>query len=107
MGPVWPSNSALIPEDAEMRHALRLLLALAGMIGLSSAAFAQFNFLPEVRGGISARGVDAGGSLLDPARISDANVELLFTAPDLNAWTMVGELRPHLGATVSLRGQDS
>lgn len=71
------------------------------------AAQAQVNFLPEIRAGISARGVDGGGNLLDPGRIGDANVELLFTAPDLNAWSLIGELRPHLGATVNLRGQDS
>lgn len=90
-----------------IRHALRLLLALAAMAVLSPAAFAQFNILPEVRAGLSARGIDAGGNLLDPNRVSDANVELLFAAPDLNAWTVIGELRPHLGATVSFRGQDS
>lgn len=90
-----------------IRIALRLFLALATLLVLSSAAFAQFNLLPEIRAGISARGIDGGGNLLDPARIGDANVELLFAAPDLNAWTVIGELRPHLGATVSFRGQDS
>lgn len=85
------------------RLCLGLTLLLAGV----SVAQAQMNFLPEIRAGISARGVDGGGNLLDPGRIGDANVELLFTAPDLNAWTVIGELRPHLGATVSFRGQDS
>ncbi len=68
---------------------------------------AQMGFLPEIRGGFFARGVDGGGSLLDPNRIGDANVELVFSAPDLNAWTIIGELRPHLGATMNFRGQDS
>ena len=90
-----------------IRNALRLLLALAALAILSPAAFAQFNVLPEVRAGVSARGVDGGGNLLDPDRISDANVELLFNAPDLNAWAVLGELRPHVGATLSFRGQDS
>ncbi|MCR6671216.1 hypothetical protein [Devosia ginsengisoli] len=85
----------------------RLSLVLALLLAAAPAAQAQFNFLPEVRAGISARGVDGGGNLLDPARIGDANVELLFTAPDLNAWSVIGELRPHLGATMSFRGQDS
>jgi lipid A 3-O-deacylase len=90
-----------------IRNALRLLLAIAAMVAASSATLAQFNVLPEIRAGISARGVDGGGNWLDPGRVSDANVELLFTAPDLNAWTIIGELRPHLGATMSFRGQDS
>ena len=90
-----------------IRNTLRLLLALTAIVGACSTAWAQFNVLPEIRAGISARGVDGGGNLLDPARVSDANVELLFTAPDLNAWTVIGELRPHLGATMSFRGQDS
>ncbi|WP_332693223.1 acyloxyacyl hydrolase [Devosia sp.] len=81
---------------------LGFLLALL----LAMPAQAQFNVLPEIRAGISARGVDAG-NLFDANRIGDANVELLFTAPDLNAWTVIGELRPHLGATMSFRGQDS
>lgn len=84
------------------RLALALTLLLAGV----QLAQAQVSFLPEIRAGISARGID-GGNLLDPERIGDANVELLFTAPDLNAWTLIGELRPHLGATMSFRGQDS
>jgi lipid A 3-O-deacylase len=80
-----------------------LLLALAGV-----AAQAQVDWLPEIRGGLVARGIDAGGGgLMDPGSIRDANVELLFTAPDLNAWAIFGELRPHLGATVSFGGQDS
>ncbi|WP_108396663.1 hypothetical protein [Devosia submarina] len=84
------------------RLALILLLA-----GATAPAFAQFNLLPEIRAGITARGVDVDGDLLDPERIGNANVELLFAAPDLNAWTVIGELRPHLGATVSFRDQPS
>jgi hypothetical protein len=90
-----------------IRFAARLVWALTALAALAGPSFAQFNILPELRVGIGARGVDDGADLLDPQRIGDANVELLFTAPDLNAWTVVGELRPHLGATVSFRGQDS
>ncbi|MGB3337002.1 MAG: hypothetical protein WBA73_07485 [Devosia sp.] len=82
-------------------------LSLVLLLLAAPLAHAQFNLLPEIRGGISARGVDGGGNLLDPARIGDANVELLFAIPDLNAWSVIGELRPHLGATMSFRGQDS
>lgn len=90
-----------------MRSIYARLAFLIGLLLLVAPAQAQFNMLPEVRAGVGMRGVDAGGNLLDPNRIGDANVELLFAVPDLNAWTMIGELRPHLGATVSFRGQDS
>ena len=84
-----------------------LLFAFVLVAAATMPAAAQFNLLPEIRAGVSARGVDGGGNLFDPTRINDANVELLFAAPDLNAWTVIGELRPHLGATVSFRGGDS
>lgn len=76
-----------------------LLLALAG-----GAAQAQVAWMPELRGGVMARGMDG---LMAPGSIRDANVELLFTVPDLSAWAVFGELRPHLGTTVSFGGQDS
>ncbi|MET3927816.1 hypothetical protein [Devosia sp. 2618] len=85
----------------------RICMVIALLLLAVPAAQAQFNFLPEIRGGIVARGVDGGGDLFDPERIGNANVELLFNAPDLNAWTVIGELRPHIGATISLQGQDS
>lgn len=91
-----------------MRHLItRLSLILTMLLLAAPAAHAQFNFIPEIRAGVGMRGVDGGGNLFDPNRISDANVELLFTAPDLNAWVLAGELRPHLGATMSFRGGDS
>ena len=91
-----------------MRNFLaRVTFVLALLLSAVPAAQAQFNILPEIRAGVSARGVDGGGNLFDPNRIGDANVELLFAMPDLNAWSVVGELRPHLGATMSFRGQDS
>ena len=90
-----------------MRSVLSRLALIVGLLLLAAPAQAQFNILPEVRAGIGVRGVDGGGNLLDPNRIGDANVELLFAIPDLNAWSMIGELRPHLGATMSFRGQDS
>ena len=90
-----------------MRSLLTAGLVFFTLILTAATAQAQINILPEVRAGISARGVDGGGNLFDPNRISDANVELLFNAPDLNAWAVLGELRPHVGATLSFRGQDS
>lgn len=91
-----------------MRHLIhRLSLVVTVLLLAAPTAQAQFNLLPEVRAGIGMRGLDGGGNLLDPNRIGDANVELLFAVPDLNAWSVIGELRPHLGATMSFRGQDS
>ena len=91
-----------------MRHPIfRLSLVVALVLLAAPATQAQFNLLPEVRAGVGIRGMESGGNLLDPNRIGDANVELLFAVPDLNAWSLVGELRPHLGATMSFRGQDS
>lgn len=86
-----------------IRSIVSLLIVLLGAV----PACAQFNFLPEIRAGITARGVEAEGDLFDPERIGDANVELLFSVPDLNAWSVIGELRPHLGATISFRDQPS
>ena len=83
-------------------HVIAALLLLC-----AQPAQAQMGVLPEIRSGFFARGVDGGATLLDPNRIGDANVELVFSAPDLNAWTIIGELRPHLGATMNFRGQDS
>ena len=90
-----------------MRSILFRLTLLVSLLLLVAPAQAQFNLLPEVRAGISVRGVDGGGNLLDPVSIGDANVELLLAMPDLNAWSVIGELRPHLGATMNFRGQDS
>ncbi|WP_052951646.1 acyloxyacyl hydrolase [Devosia soli] len=80
-----------------------LMLAL-----LAVPAAAQVNILPEVRGGVAMRDIGrANAQLFDPAQIRDLNVELLFAIPDLNAWNPIGELRPHLGATVNLEGRES
>lgn len=90
-----------------IRTLLQPLLALIAVALLMLPAHAQINILPEVRAGLFVRGVDGSDTLLDANRISDANVELLFNAPDLNAWVPLGELRPHLGATLNVRGDDS
>lgn len=81
------------------------LLIVATLFG-AAPAWAQL--LPfEVRGGIGTSGVsDKGAQLFDPARIRDANVELLFSVPPFGSMGLLGELRPHLGATASFMGQD-
>jgi hypothetical protein len=85
------------------RVGLRALLGLVLLLLAGGAAQAQVSWLPEMRAGVVTR----GDALLDPASIRDANVELLFSVPDLNAWAVLGELRPHLGASVSFDGQQS
>jgi len=83
-------------------------LAMALSLLAAPAGWAQLAFLPEIRGGIAAHDVARPGSgLLDPARVRDVNVELLFSAPGLDGWALLGELRPHLGVTLSLAGQES
>jgi len=90
-----------------IRTPCHFLLTALALLVLTLPAMAQVNILPEIRGGLYARGINGGGDLLDPNSISDANVELLFTAPDLNAWMPLGEVRPHLGANMNFRGQPS
>lgn len=91
-------------RKAPFRPLISLCLALAATL----PALAQITPLPEIRGGIAVRDAFAGNSnLLDPARVRDVNVELLFGLPDLNAWTVLGELRPHLGATVNFDNKES
>lgn len=79
---------------------------VAGVLLLTPAAWAQF--LPfEVRGGVVASGVtDPGVGLFDPTRLRNANVELLYALPNFGDLALLGELRPHLGATVSFTGQE-
>lgn len=82
-------------------------VALAAMfMGSFGPAMAQV--LPfEVRGGVVASGVtDPGVDLFDPARLRDANVELLYTLPDSGLFFIPGELRPHVGGTMSFTGQE-
>ena len=82
------------------------LVVMALGLGIVPAQ-AQFNFLPDIRGGVMAGGIDDGAELFSSERISHANVELLFATPDLNAWSVIGELRPHVGATVSFGDEPS
>lgn len=85
------------------RVGLRALIGLVLLVLATGAAQAQVNWLPEMRAGVVTR----GDGLFDPGSIRDANVELLFAVPDLNAWAVLGELRPHLGASVSFDGGES
>lgn len=87
----------------------RLPLVLPLLAGLAAmpAAQAQMDVLPEIRAGIMSHDVGNGSAgLFDATRIQDANVELLFKLPALDAWVL-GELRPHLGATIHMGGAES
>lgn len=95
--------------------AIRTASALFGILALAGTTLAgtvqvaaQNTMLLEMRGGVAMHDFGkAGTNLFDPTRVRDINAELLFTVPNLNAWAFVGELRPHIGATVSLAGQES
>ncbi|WP_052732121.1 acyloxyacyl hydrolase [Devosia geojensis] len=82
---------------------LGLAAVLTGL-GLSGAA-AQPIVFDEIRGGLYAHSIDEGS--FDASRIEDANVELLFSIPSLDEVTLLGQLRPHIGATINLGGLES
>ncbi len=88
-----------------MRCFVRMLLVAIGLL-FSGPAFAQI--LPfEVRAGAVVSGVnDPGAGLFDPARLQNANVELLYGLPDAGLVAMPVELRPHIGGTMSFSGQE-
>ncbi len=88
-----------------------LTLGAALLLG-AGAATAQEGFgLDEVRGGLFFHSVDHAPAdsflgFLDTRRLEDANIELLFTPLDFGpGW--IGELRPHVGATVNFGGLES
>lgn len=87
-----------------------LLLAL-----FAGRAVAQDSYdfgLDEVRGGLFFHSVDHAppGSFLgfiDTTRLQDVNVELLWRPFDLGDWNWIGQIRPHVGATVNFGGFES
>lgn len=84
--------------------------ALSAYLLFSAPALAQDFGLSEIRGGIFSHSVDEPGTfmgMLNAERVQDINVELLFDMPRLTEWLALGELRPHLGATLSLGGLES
>ena len=69
-------------------------------------------FISEIRGGIFAHSIDEPGTVTffgngNLERIQDLNVELLFTPPDADFWRIIGNPRPHVGATVNFGGLES
>lgn len=87
------------------------LCAVAVLAGLvASPALAQDFGLSEIRGGLYAHSVDEPGAffgVFNTSRVQDLNVELLFDVPTLTEWVTLGEVRPHLGATVNFGGLES
>ena len=86
----------------------------AGLFGqeLYLPAIEPEPFISEVRGGILPHSVDETGPVNifgvgNFERIQDVNVELLFTPPDADFWRIIGNPRPHVGATVNFAGLES
>ena len=76
----------------------------------SVPALAQDFGISEIRGGILAHSVDEPGTFFDimnAERVQNLNVELLFDTPSLTEWVTLGELRPHIGATINTGGLES
>jgi len=92
-----------------------LALGVAAVAGTSAASAQDYGSafgFDEVRGGIFFHSVDHAppGSFLgflDTTRLQDANIELLFTPFELGEWNWIGEIRPHVGATVNFGGLES
>jgi hypothetical protein len=68
--------------------------------------------ISELRGGIMAHSVDEVGPVNifgvgSFGRIEDFNVELLFSPPDADFWRVIGNPRPHIGATLNFGGLES
>ena len=85
-------------------------VVLAAYLLFSVSALAQDFGLSEIRGGIFSHSVDEPGTfmgMLNAERVHDINVELLFDTPSLTEWVTLGELRPHIGATLSLGGLEN
>ena len=77
-------------------------MAIGLLISAAVPAQAQVDLLPEIRGGVLARGVGHDGMAIE-----DANLEVLFAVPALSPALVPAEIRPHLGATLSTAGKES
>lgn len=79
---------------------------LLSTLALATPASAQALGGVEVRGGIFGHSVD-GSDGFHLNRIEDVNFEALFTMPQLDSFIWLGQVRPHVGATVNLNGGES
>lgn len=85
-------------------------IAVATSLLFLCPALAQDFGISEIRGGIFAHSVDEPGTFFDimnAERVQNLNVELLFDTPTLTEWVTLGELRPHIGATINTGGLES
>lgn len=92
-----------------MRAGHPLCVIVSGLLVTGSAQAQDFGF-SEIRGGLFAHSVDEPGNffgVLNTERMHDINVELLFDAPRLTEWVTLGELRPHVGASLNTAGLES
>lgn len=93
-----------------MRNFISTFIAVAATLLVSQSVLAQDVGVSEVRGGIFAHSVDEPGNffgVFNTNRIQDLNVELLFDTPGLTEWVTLGEVRPHIGATLNTGGLES
>ncbi|WP_052951647.1 acyloxyacyl hydrolase [Devosia soli] len=93
-----------------MSHFVKIAFAIGAMLLAGQAATAQDFRASEVRGGIFAHSADEPGNffgVFNTERLQDVNVELLFDTPGLTDWVTLGELRPHVGATLNAGGLES
>jgi lipid A 3-O-deacylase len=89
-----------------------VLLTLMGCGAARAQDYGSAFGVDELRGGLFFHSVDHAppGSFLgfiDTTRLQDVNVELLFTPFDLGDFNWIGEIRPHLGATLNFGGLES
>lgn len=85
-------------------------VVMAAVLLFSAPALAQTFGVSEIRGGLFSHSVDEPGTfigMLNAERVHDINVELLFDTPGLTEWVTLGELHPHIGATLSLGGLEN
>jgi hypothetical protein len=91
------------------------LVAALALLGVAAPVQAQSGNvlgLSEIRGGVMAHSVDEPGpsatfGFFNLDRIEDANVELVFKAPDWDAWSWIGSPRFELGTTVNFGGLEN
>jgi hypothetical protein len=85
-------------------------IAVSALLLALPPVLAQDFGVSEIRGGLFAHSVDEPGTafgVFNADRLQDINVELLFDTPGLTEWLSLGELRPHIGATLSTSGLES
>lgn len=89
-----------------MLRRLSFALLLLSMAAAATPASAQALGGVELRGGIYAHSVDRSDGF-NASRIEDVNFEALFTMPALDSFIWLGQVRPHVGATINFAGHES